>query len=70
MVSWASVVVAVCLVFLVYFGYKGVKVAFSEKDLPEPEEGDYEIKIVGRASKGRLLVVMTPRRVDGEEKDT
>lgn len=70
MVSWATVVVAVCLVFLVYFGYRGIKYAFMTKDLPDPEEGDYEIKVVGRTVKGQLLAVMTPRKVEDEKEST
>jgi len=70
MVSWATVVVAVCLVFLVYFGYRGIKYALTTKDLPDPAEGDYEIKVVGKTGKGQLLAVMTPRKVEDEKEST
>lgn len=66
MISWATV----CLVFLIYFGYKGIRFALRNRELPEPAEGDYEIKVVGRAGNGRLIAVMTPHKVVDEKKTT
>lgn len=62
MISWISVVVAVSLVFMIYFLWKGIAVAMSDRSLPEPEEGDYEIQVMGRMKNGSLLAVMTPRK--------
>jgi len=62
MVSWTTVVVTVCLVFMIYFLVKGIRVAFSDKELPEPVEGDYEITVIGRTHSGKLLAFMSPRK--------
>jgi len=60
MVQWATVVASVCLVFLIYFLVKGLRMAFSNKGLPEPEEGDYTIKVVGKTRHGEYLTIMSP----------
>jgi len=60
MVSWATVVVTCCLMSMVYFLVKGIKLAMSDKELPDPSEGDYDIKVIGKVRNG-LLAVMRPR---------
>jgi len=57
-IEWLTVLVAVVMVFLVYFLYLGVRIAFSSKDLPEPKEGDYTIKVVGRLGRRSYLAIM------------
>ena len=67
MVHWSTVVTSVCMVFLIYFLVKGIRMAFSSKELPEPEEGDYTIKVVGKTKHGKYLAIMSPhKKVDGE----
>lgn len=60
MVQWATVVASVCLVFMIYFLVKGLRMAFSNKELPEPKEGDYTIKVVGKTRRGEYLTIMSP----------
>lgn len=67
MVSWATVVVAVSLMAMIYFLVRGIRLALTSKELPDPDEGDYEIKVVGKLKGGRLLTVMSPRRTDEKE---
>ena len=61
MVSWATVVVACSLVFMVYFLVRGIRIAMSNKGLPDPEEGDYDIKVIGKVGSNGLLTIMRPR---------
>lgn len=70
MVQWTTVVVSVCLVFLVYFLVRGLRMAFSSKELPEPKEGDYTIKVVGTTRHGGYLAVMSPRKESDEDDKT
>jgi len=61
MVSWATVVVSLSLVFMVYFLIRGIRIALSNKELPDPPEGDYDIKVIGKVGSNGLLTVMRPR---------
>ena len=61
MISWATVVVALSLVFLIYFLVRGIRIALSNKELPDPEEGDYDIKVIGKVGSKGLLTIMRPR---------
>jgi len=61
MVSWATVVVSLSLVFMVYFLIRGIRIAMSNKELPDPPEGDYDIKVIGKVGSKGLLTVMRPR---------
>ena len=61
MVSWATVVVACSIVGLIYFLVRGIRIAMSNKEPPDPEEGDYEIKLLGKLRGGRFLAIMTRR---------
>ena len=67
MISWLTVVVTICFVAMIYFMVKGIKLAFSSKELPEPSEGDYEVEILGKFKDGRLLVVMSPKGARHED---
>jgi hypothetical protein len=57
-IEWLTVVVAVVLAFLVYFLYLGIRIALSGRDLPDPQEGDYTIKVVGKLGRRSYLAVM------------
>jgi hypothetical protein len=70
MISWVTALVAVFMVFAIYFLVMGLRIAFSNKELPEPAEGDYEIKIIGRLTKSKLLAVMTPKVNDDKSDNT
>ena len=61
MISWATVVVALSLVFLIYFLVIGIRIALSNKELPDPPEGDYDIKVIGKVGSNGLLTIMRPR---------
>jgi len=69
MISWTSVMVTLSLTFMIYFLIKGIRMALTSKDLPDPEEGDYEIKVVGKLKGGKLLTVMSPRKPDPKAVD-
>ena len=61
MVSWATVVVACSLTGMIYFLVRGIRIAMSGKELPDPEEGDYDIKVIGKVGSNGLLTIMRPR---------
>lgn len=61
MVDWTTVVVSLSLVFMVYFLVRGIRIAMSNKELMDPPEGDYEIKVVGKVGSNGLLTIMRPR---------
>lgn len=60
MVHWGTVIAAICLGFLIYFLVRGIRMALSNRTLPEPKEGDYTIQVIGKTPRGDYLAVMSP----------
>lgn len=59
MLEWAAVIILVVIAAMIYFLYRGVRLAFSNHELPDADEGDYVIKVIARLGKRGYLAVMS-----------